>query len=138
MGPNRQNPPTLGFSRRRFAAAVLALFLVQATGCAFTQRDAQLMDVMRKQEPIAGVTTKAGRPIPFDGPGWIAGDTVYGPVKTKPWLEQPDTAYSIPVEKIEHAWVRRRGVSPGAAIGLGILGAMVKGLEQWRWRPKRR
>ena len=96
------------------------------------------MNVIRKQEPIVGVTTTTGQPIPFDGPGWISGDTVYGPVKTKPWLEQPDTAYSIPVGKIKHAWVRRKGPSPGAEIGIEILESIVIALEQLRWRPKRR
>jgi hypothetical protein len=125
MCPNRLETIMLGFMKRGFTAVVLALFLVQATGCAFTRRDAQLMDAIRKQEPIVGVTTKAGRPIPFDGPGWIAGDTVYGPVKTKPWLEQPDTAYSIPVEEIEHAWVRRTGVPTGVLVGVGVVSAAI-------------
>jgi hypothetical protein len=97
MCPNRLETIMLGFMKRGFTAVVLALFLVQATGCAFTRRDAQLMDAIRKQEPIVGVTTKAGRPIPFDGPGWIAGDTVYGPVKTKtPRTASPSRRSSTP------------------------------------------
>ena len=123
MSTNRQDSIMLGFMKRGFTAGVLALFLVQATGCAFTRRDAQLTDVMRTREPIVGVTTTTGQPIQFDGPGWIAGDTVYGPVKTQVGLEQADTAYMIPVENVQSVWVRRAGLSTEARVGIGVAAA---------------
>jgi hypothetical protein len=125
MSTNRQDSIMLGFMKRGFTAGVLALFLVQATGCTTIRRDAQLTDVMRTQEPIVGVTTTTGQPIPFDGPGWIAGDTVYGPVKTQVGLEQADTAYRIPVEMVDSVWVRRAGLSTEAKVGIGVVAAAI-------------
>lgn len=121
MRTNRQDSIMLGFMKRGFTAGVLALFLVQATGCTVIRRDAQLTDAMRTRQPIVGVTTTTGQPIPFDGPGWIGGDTVYGPVKTQPGLEQADTAYMIPFAMVDSVWVRRKGVPTGVLVGLGVV-----------------
>ena len=123
MRPNRPEPTMLGLARRPIAAVLLGAFLLQATGCTAIRRDAQLMDVMLTHEPIVGVTTTTGQPIPFDGPGWIVGDTVYGPVKTQAGLEQADTAYMIPVENVQFVWVRRAGLSTEARVGIGVAAA---------------
>jgi hypothetical protein len=123
MSTNRQDSIMLGFMKRGFTAGVLALFLVQATGCTVIRKDAQLMDAIRKQEPIVGVTTKQGYRIPFDAPGWMAGDTVYGPVKTQRGLEQVDTTYMIPVAMVDSVWVRRTGVPTGLLVGFGVVSA---------------
>ena len=125
MSPNRPMPIMLRLARRPMAAVLLGVFLLQATGCTVVRRDATLMDVMRTRQPIVGVTATTGQPIPFDGPGWISGDTVYGPVKTQPGLEQADTAYMIPFAMVDSVWVRRTGVPTGLLVGVGLVSAAI-------------
>ena len=110
---------------RQFIALALTFVLIIVTGGCQQTTSVRRIDTNKVRNPdkehLVGITTVAGEEIAFDQPpgGWVAGTTVRGNVRGKP--------YQAELKDVQRLWVEKRHMSELAKIGI-VAGIVLVGL----------